>query len=204
MYYLFVEDSGSKDYINPYHKSLPTKPGRKYLLDNYFVLCGIRISSKDLSNIQTKINNAKIKYFGTKNVEIKSTKLRNPIKNEIHLQKKFNISAKDILLFTEEIYQVIKDNTDKIGIMSVVYDKQKFSDKKRVQTDGDPLLKSCQILFERVEYLGKSTSIYFDQMESQLSISKGRHGKIMNLYQTNQDMSHIYVDNYTKNKKYRI
>lgn len=69
MYKLFVDDSGHKDYLNPYSRdtkeSLPewNDDNREFLDNNFFILCGIHISTTDIQAIDNEIKNLKIATF---------------------------------------------------------------------------------------------------------------------------------------------
>ena len=84
MYYkVFIDESGSKDYINPYSRGFVDVPPLfkdypKFWQDNYFVLCAVRIKQEDIGPINNDINVLKEKHFKTTKVEIKSDWLRNP------------------------------------------------------------------------------------------------------------------------------
>ena len=82
--FLFIDDSGSKDWETPYSDDFKKSPpirneaNLNFWRRNYFVLAGLHISANDLKKLNPEINKAKIKCFGTKHVEIKSDWLRNP------------------------------------------------------------------------------------------------------------------------------
>ena len=84
--FLFIDDSGSKDWETPFSNDFINNPPTRnttnlnYWRRNYFVLAGLHITSDTLRKLNPLINKTKIKYFGTKHVEIKSEWLRNPEK----------------------------------------------------------------------------------------------------------------------------
>ena len=100
MYKIFIDESGSKEYKNPYDKELsdslyPWSSNTKvWLDDNFFVLCGVYIKQVDIAAIDHEIKMLKVSIFHTEHVEIKSVYLRNP-----KLRKKYYL---DIYPVTEE------------------------------------------------------------------------------------------------------
>lgn len=71
LYKVFVDDSGSREYKNPYaiefvENPPPFEDYPQFWRDNYFVLCAVRIHHSNLGEINLKINNLKETYFKTK------------------------------------------------------------------------------------------------------------------------------------------
>ncbi len=203
LYKFFIDDSGSKDYLTPYSKEFISNPPlfekyENFWRDNYFVLCGVRISQEEIGIVNEDINSLKTKYFGTHKVEIKSDWLRNPHKRKKKYIDKFNVTLEDLEKFGEDLYDLISKHKDKLKLLAVVFDKRYYGDKKRQSADGNPLAKCSQILFERLQYLNTYHLVIFDQMESSLRIDKGNHGKILNVLRENAGMEKIYVTEYDK------
>lgn len=80
-------------------------------------------------------------------------------------------------------------------LIAVVFDKRHY--KVRDKISNSPLLKTTQVLFERVHYSNKKTLIVFDQMESSLRKEKGSHRKMLSILQSNDGMERIFVDEYS-------
>lgn len=203
--HIFIDDSGSKGYATPYSKDFvdtppPYKGNEAFWRENYFVLCGVRVGDEDIPVLNEKINSLKLKYFGTNSVEIKSTWLRIPDKRKKHYLEPFQITPEKLNDFGEAYTKLIADNRDKITLFAVVFDKRWYG-PKRATPEGIPLLKTAQILFERVHsYCGKDCYIVFDQMEASLSVDKGMHNKLRGVYVKNDGLDNIYVPEYTNIK----
>ncbi len=81
LYKIFIDDSGKKEYKNPYSLDFVNNPPafkdyEDFWRDNYFVLCGVRIKQEDIEIINPEINKLKKDYFGTQ-VEIKNARFVN-------------------------------------------------------------------------------------------------------------------------------
>lgn len=203
MYKCFIDDSGTKEYTNPF--SLETKASlpiwsdgsesRKFLEANFFVLCWLHIDIADLKWIDEKIKALKIDFFWTENVEIKSFYLRNTLFRERKYCIPYWIKLEQLRKFSLAIHSLIEENSDKIKIIATVFDKRQY--RLRDKIENCPLLKSTQVFFERIQYIWKKTIIVFDQMESSLSKESGKHKKILNIKKSNDWMSRIYIQEYT-------
>jgi hypothetical protein len=204
LYKVFVDDSGSREYRSPYAPEFVKNPPSfedypQFWRDNYFVLCAVRIHYSDLGDINLRINGLKEKYFKTKKVEIKSDWLRNPNKRRKHYIKKFNITKESLKDFVDELYNLIRDFSDKLKIIGIVFDKRFYGDNKRKTADGDPLVKCAQVLFERLQYLNTYHIVVFDQFEHHLQLrSRGQHRRILNVIQNKGGLQKVYVDRYDK------
>ena len=202
-YKVFIDDSGNKDFSTPYTKDFIKNPPifdnyEKFWRDNYFILCGVRISQEHIGGLNQKINKLKKKYFKTHKVEIKSDWLRNPHQREKYYLSQFDIKKDELVDFVDSIYELITNNKDKLKLIATVFDKRFYGDKKRQSGEGNPLAKSSQIIFERLQYLNTYHIVVFDQMESSLRIDKGQHGKILKVLRDNVGMKKIFVKNYDK------
>lgn len=202
-YKVFVDESGKKEYITPYSKDFIESPPEfekyeNFWWDNYFVLCGIRIKQKDLSLINSQINRLKKQYFKTQKVEVKSDWLRNPYQRKKRYLNPYKISSESLDKFGEQFINIISKNREIIKIIAIVFDKRYYGDAKRQRAEGKPLLKSTQVLFERIQFAGNYNIVIFDQMESSLKITVGQQGKILKVFQKNEGMEKIYVEEYDK------
>jgi hypothetical protein len=203
LYKVFIDDSGSKDYISPYSKDFINNPPvfdnyEKFWRDNYFVLCGVRIEQENLQELNYIINNLKQRCFKTYEVELKSDWLRNPYQQKKNYLDKFNVTIDDLKKLTNGIYDMLREYRDKLKLVAVVFDKRYYGDEKRKRSEGDPLTKASQIIFERLQYLGTYHVVIFDQMEASLKIDKGNNGKILKVFKDNQEMEKIFVQSYDK------
>lgn len=203
LYKVFIDESGKKEYITPYSKDFIDNPPvfekyEDFWRDNYFVLCGVRVKQDDLKIINPKINKLKKDYFKTHKVEVKSDWLRNPHQRKKRYLKPFNIAAEKLNEFGEKFVDLIEEHNEQLKIIAVVFDKRYYGDAKRQISEGNPLLKSTQILFERLQYAGNYHIVIFDQMESCLKLTIGQHDKILSVYRENIGMEKIYVDEYDK------
>jgi len=203
IYKVFIDDSGKKEYKNPYSRDFINNPPpfgkyEDFWRDNYFVLCGVRVKQDDLKLVNSQINKLKNDYFGTHKVEIKSDWLRNPHKRRKRYLEPIKISAEKLNEFGEKFVDLIGDHKEQLKLIAVVFDKRFYGDAKRQKGEGVPLLKTAQMLFERLQYAGNYNVVVFDQMESSLKLTIGQHDKILNVFQKNHGMEKIYVDKYDK------
>ena len=202
-YKVFIDESGKKEYKNPYSKDFISNPPplekyEDFWRDNYFVLCGVRMKQEDLKVINPKINELKKEYFGTHEVEVKSDWLRNPHKRKKHYLIPFKVSAERLNEFGGKFIDLIGEYKEQLKLIAVVFDKRFYGDAKRQKSEGIPLLKTAQMLFERLQYAGNYHIVIFDQMESSLKLTIGHHDRILNVLQKNAGMEKIYVDEYDK------
>lgn len=200
-YKVFIDDSGQKEYITPYSKDFINNPPtfdeyENFWRDNYFVLCGVRVKQENVGNINAKINKMKERYFKTHEVEIKSDWLRNPYQRKKRYLGKFRITADKLNEFGEKIVDLISAHKEELKILAVVFDKRYYGNRKRITAEGTPLLKTTQILLERLEFAGNYNILVFDQMESSLKLTFGQHKKILSVLQQNEGMEKIYVNKY--------
>ena len=203
LYKVFIDESGKKEYINPYARELITTPPLfknypEFWRDNYFILCGLRVKQGNMGTINEKINELKRRYFGTHRMEIKSDWLRNPHQRKKHYIDPFNITSDKLNEFGERFIILVGTYKNELKLISVVFDKRCYGDAKRNTSEGAPLLKTAQVLFERLQYAGGYHIVVFDQMESSLKLTTGQHDNILNVFQKNEGMKKIYVDRYDK------
>lgn len=203
MYKVFVDDSGKKEYLNPYSKEFIDNPPDtanylQFWRDNYFVLCGVKVVIGDISEINGAINALKQRYFNTHKVEIKSDWLRNPKQRNKHYISVFGITESILLEFINKLYELIAVYKGKMKLVAVVFDKRFYGQAKRKMPEGTPLVKCTQVLFERLQYLEDECIVIFDQMEEHLKIDKGNHEKILKIHQTGGDFENIFVKTFDK------
>lgn len=206
IYKVFIDDSGKREYITPYSKDfINNPPDYKNYLDfwrnNYFVLCGIRIKQNNISEVNESINKLKINYFKTTKVEIKSDWLRNPYKRKKHYLDVYKIPPEKLNEFGDKFVDLVSKYKKEIKIIGVIFDKRYFGNNKRSTNEGNPLLKTTQVLFERLEYWTEKNAyniVVFDQMESSLKLSIGQHKKILGVYEKNKGMAKIFVNEYSR------
>lgn len=184
-HFLFVDDSGSKDWETPYsHEFIDAPPVRNtqninFWRRNYFVLAGLHISADVISSLNPHINSLKIHTFGTKYVEIKSVWMRNPNKRKKHYLTPFGLTENDLLKFTDRWYEIFENNRKNIQLQAFVLDKRFYKNKRFQFT---PLQKLVVILFDRVElHPWRKCTIVFDQMDREIKSIKHRHGEILKI-----------------------
>ena len=185
-HFLFIDDSGSKDWETPYSDNFKNSPpirngvNLNFWRRNYFVLAGIYISLEDIKKINPEINKSKIKYFGTKHVEIKSDWLRNPDRRKKHYIEPFGINEKSLKDFVEnEWYGIFESNKDSLQIQAFILDKRCFKNKRAKNT---PLQILIQVLFDRVELNPhKDCEIVFDQMDTEIKSISHNQGQILKI-----------------------
>lgn len=205
MFKFFIDDSGSKDYKNPYDKSLSdslypwSSATKSWLDDNFFVLCWVYIHTDDMLTIDNEVKALKNRIFGTQYVEIKSVYLRNPKLRKRYYLDKYPVTEESLKDFWDSLFELIDRYQHKLKLIATIFDKRHY--KNRTDPDKQPLLKSVQAIFERVEHIGKDTHIVFDQMESSLSLEKWKHKWICNIAKWNIWLSQSYIEDYTHIKK---
>ena len=204
MYYkIFIDESGSKDYINPYSVEFIDNPPLfkdypKFWQDNYFVLCAVRIKQENIDSINCDINTLKNRFFKTHSVEIKSDWLRNPFQRKKYYLVPYGINNEQLNDFGNQFIDIIAHYKHTLKLFAVVFDKRYYGDAKRQRDEGQPLLKATQVLFERFQYSSGYNFVVFDQMESSLKLSHGQHDHILNIFTKNKGMESIYVNEYNK------
>lgn len=184
--YLFIDDSGSKEWITPYTIDFVNNPPERsdqnlnFWRNNYFVLAGVHIDSENLSRVNTAINNIKIEYFGTKHVEIKSTWLRNPEKRKNNYLKAFNITEERLKDFIDNAwYKILEEHGGGIKVQAVILDKRYY----KYRQDKHPLELTVVALFDRVEKGDhKECSIIFDQMDDEIRSTKHTQGRVFKVH----------------------
>ena len=202
-YKVFIDDSGAKEYHHPYSRDLVDNPPvfvdyPDFWRKNYFVLCGIRVKGSDIGEINDKINRLKEEFFGTKTVEIKSDWLRNHHQRKKRYLSRYNLTDERLNEFGEAFVDLISANQKRLKIIAVVFDKRFYGETKRQTSEGTPLLKTAQVMFEKLEYSGGYNIVVFDQMEESLKLDRGSHKNIINVFVKNHGMENIYVRDYTK------
>ena len=194
--FFFIDDSGSRQWETPYSLDFTQNPPDRseenlnFWRRNYFVLAGIHITSEKTSELNTLINAKKREVFGTKHVEIKSDKLRNP-----YQRKKFYLDAFGI---TEEVLKDFIDNfwyplfiKENFIVQAFILDKRYFGGKRNTST---PLALLTQILFDRLEMFPASEyEIVFDQMENEIKSRKNDHGLILKVAEQEINASPFYT-----------
>jgi len=80
-YLAFIDDSGQKEYIDPYNRDnilRPDKLDRAFWLRNYFVIVALTVKREDIARINRAMVQLKLEAFGDTAVEVKSDWIRNP------------------------------------------------------------------------------------------------------------------------------
>lgn len=195
--FLFIDDSGSKDWETPYSKDfiinppLRTQENINFWRRNYFVLAGLHVTSDGIKLMNPIINKAKIKYFGTKHVEIKSDWLRNPARRKKYYLDPFKINESRLTEFIEkEWYKILEDNIEYLQIQSFVLDKRYYHEKRIKFT---PLHILTQVLFDRVElHPHKKCIIVFDQMDNEIKSTTHIQGQILKVSSNQVDLGSFH------------
>lgn len=184
-HFLFIDDSGSKDWETPYSQAFidvpPVRSGQNlnFWRRNYFVLAGVHISADLMSSLNPHINQLKKDTFGTKHVEIKSVWMRNPDKRKKQYLEPFKITEGNLREFTDKWYKVLEDYREAIQLQAFVLDKRFYKNKRGEFT---PLQMLVQVLFDRVElHPSRQCIIVFDQMDREIKSVKNRHGEILKI-----------------------
>lgn len=185
--FLFVDDSGSKQWETPFTNDFIKRPperiseNRNFWQGNYFVLAGVHINSKTMARLNPLINETKERYFGTKDVEIHSVDLRNPYSQRKKYIDQYGISAERLKEFIDKFWYPLFLKYD-LQLVAIVVDKRYFNNDKRQEI---PLEIAAKALFDQTEtHPNKECRIVFDQMDSQLKSSKNEQGKILRIADT--------------------
>ena len=136
MYLFYVEESGERDYN--------TKSSQ------HFILLAVGIAEADWHSLNKKINALKTSYFGTRNVKIKSTFLRNPEKrrrNYLDPFKEMELTEEVLTEFVAKIYAFI--DAAPLTLFSVVIDKRRMMEQYESPMPATPL--AYQMLMERIQ-----------------------------------------------------
>jgi len=203
LYKVFVDDSGPHDYTVPFSRDTQINPpthdkdNRKFWESNYFVLCGVRVKQDVAEVIDEEIRALKTEYFGTEDVEVKSVWLRNSQHRKAEYIKPYGITDERLNDFGEAFLDLVTKYPNHLKLIATVFDKRCYGDAKRQTADGSPLLKSMQVMFERVQYQNNYNVMVIDQFEDRLKATHGRHGDITAVHQSNHDMEGIYVEDYS-------
>lgn len=204
--FLFIDDSGSKQWDTPYCRSLVDAPpvrnpqNRKFWEGNYFVLAGVYIEQELISELNPIINAKKVELFGTKHVEIRSVNLRNPQKRSECYLEPFRITDSQLRDFIETFwYGIFEQYKKSIQIQAVLLDKRYYGP---MRSHRKPLEIAAQVMFDRIEmHPNRECSIIFDQMDHQVKAEKRDQGQILriadktiNLNSFHSKYSHVSVD----------
>ncbi len=179
---LFIDDSGSRQWDNPYTRDFIDNPPERseenmnYWRGNYFVLAGVHISKESLKELNPLINEKKKEYFGTKHVEIKSDWLRHPKKREKRYIKEYDISEERLREFVEDFWYSLFSG-DYFTIQTFVLDKRYYAKR-----DSMPIALLTQVVFDRAElYPANDIEVVFDQMESDVKSKRHDHKIILDV-----------------------
>ena len=184
--YLFIDDSGSKQWVTPYAGQFVDSPpartnqNRVFWQDNYFVLAGLHISQELMAVLNPRLDEAKNSFFGTKHVEIRSVNLRNPEKQKKYYTDKFNITTEQLTDFIDNHwYKVFEDYKDDIQLQAFILDKRYYKNA-RPTTSCLEITSLC--LFDRVElHPQKDCVIVFDQMDADIRSTNHDQGRMLKI-----------------------
>lgn len=186
--YLFIDDSGSKEWKVPYSKDFVDNPPARssqnmnFWRDNYFVLAGVHITSEKIAEINPMINAKKMYLFGTDKVELHSANLRNPKRLKKDYLDKYNITRDQLNSFINDFWYPLF-RSDSIQLMAVIVDKRYYKNYRHgLHT---PLDIAATALFDRTEFHpNRDCNIVFDQMDQHIHSSKNDQGKIIRISNT--------------------
>lgn len=199
-YFLFIDDSGSKDWETPHSPEFISNPPQReapnlnFWRGNYFCLAGLYIPRTLVATLNPQIEALKLQIFGTKHIEIKSVWMRNPEKRKKHYLEPFKITDSDLLDFTEGWYRIFSQHHKKIRLQAFVLDKRYYSTQRK---EHSPLQCLSQVLFDRVELNPRrECTIVIDQMDKEIKSHKNRQGEILKI--SNKEVSlHSYQEKYS-------
>lgn len=187
--YLFIDDSGSKEWRTPYSRDFidnppaRTKQNLDFWRGNYFVLAGIHITSDLMATLNPLINKKKLEVFGTQYVELHSSNLRNPYQIRKQYLDKYHITNDMLREFIDNFWYPLFENNP-IQIIAIIVDKRYFKNFRHI--DGKtPLEIASEALFDRTElHPHKDCNIVFDQMDDHIKSAKRDQGKVFEISNT--------------------
>ncbi len=186
--FLFIDDSGSKQWDTPYSREFVDSPpartsqNRAFWQKNYFVLAGLHINTDTMSKLNPLINQEKQRVFGTKYVELHSANLRNKHRIRKDYLDRFNVSQDDLRQFIDSFWYPLFSQYD-LQLIAIIIDKRYY---KNPRHEGKmPLELAVETLFDRTElHPHNDCRIIFDQMDSQIRTTKRDQGKILRISDT--------------------
>ena len=152
---VYVDDSGSKEYSS---SGIYTEG-----LTQHFVFGAVIMSAETAQNFETTLAHLKFRYFGTSDVEIKSTWLRNPVHRQERYIQKFSITDTQLVEFVESMYSTF-DSVD-AEIVGVIIDKKAM--QKRYTKPHNTSAMAYEILAQRLAKLDvadESVQVIMDKM----------------------------------------
>jgi hypothetical protein len=192
---IFIDDSGSKQWNTPYAQDFVDRPpvrneaNRNFWLKNYFVLAGVFVDSETISKLNPLINEAKVRTFGTKHVEIHSSDLRYPHQRRKKYLEPFGITSENLKCFIDDFWYPMIASAPQMKIQAVVLDKRYHKNHR----DRSPVAITTQALLDRIELGPDRTSrIIFDQMEDGLKSEKGEQGEILKVANHEIELKHFF------------
>ena len=190
-HYLFVDDSGSKNWDTPFAQDFVDNPPARtdqnldFWRKNYFVLGGFHINTEAMADLDRLINAKKQEVFGTKYVEIHSTALRSPKNRKKEYLDKFGITENELREFVENFWYPLFDE-GKMQLIAVIVDKRYY---KKFRPTRGPLEIAVETLFDRNElHPNKNCIVIFDQMEDEIRSKKRDQGKVFQIAGTKIDL----------------
>ncbi len=185
--YLFVDDSGSKNWDTPFSQDFVENPPARtnqnltFWRQNYFVLGGFHINSSSMAELDEKINAKKEQVFGTKYVEIHSTALRSPWDQKKEYINKYHVTEEGLRDFIENFWYPLFDE-EKMQLIAIIVDKRYY---KKFRPSRGPLELAVEALFDRNElHPNKECTVIFDQMEDEIRSQKRDQGKVLKVSNT--------------------
>ena len=183
--FLFIDDSGSKEWDTPYSRDFVDNPpartnqNRSFWQKNYFVLAGIHVNTDTMQTLNSLINIEKKRLFGTKEVELHSANLRNIHRIHKDYLDKFGITQDELRTFIHDFWYPLFLNFD-MQLIAIIVDKRYY---KNPRHEGKtPLEIAVEALFDRTELHPHSDCrIIFDQMEDQIRSTKRDQGKVLRI-----------------------
>lgn len=151
------------------------------------MLAGLHISTDTMKILNPAIDKAKINAFGTKNVELHSSSLRNPHQLKKQYLDKYNITAEKLRHFINDVWYPIFSNYP-IQTVAIIVDKRYFKNARH--SNISPLEIAAEALFDRTEiHPCSDCNIVFDQMDSEIKSQTDLQGKVLQISNTKIDLA---------------
>jgi hypothetical protein len=206
-YTAFMDDSGAKEYIDDYDAASIRNPeclDRGFWERNYFVLAAVIAPNSALPLINRRMVELKRLTFGTPAVEVKSDWLRNPHQRRKRYLVPYGVEDRSLDAFGISVTRVFEEFREDLTLIACVFDKRYY----RHREEHDPYCSACQVILERVQFTMQGASaacvMVVDQMESELDVTRGRHGELVDVYLNRRPMKHVFVTTFTRVKDVRF
>lgn len=139
---LYIDDSGTKEYAED-----PAEYEGRRGNSRHFLFCGVLASVKAASDLAANIIELKNENFGTPEVEIKSTWLRNPETRSKKYLNPYAINDEQLTCFVDDYYDLIR--AADVKLIAAIIDKKEM--QEHYQRPFYPPATAYEMLLCRVQ-----------------------------------------------------